>query len=214
MMPRAVQRLALVALATIALALPAHAQVGTRTIDVTWHEGAPDVSFSAADFADDTVRRRLSHGLLQTIVMRTYAYGADSTTPIAVAVRSCHVVYDIWAAHYAVDIRTEHDERSRTIDTIDGVIDACLVADHVTLGDHAAWGSRQGEHVTFAVVVELNPVTPDMVERIRGWLARPEGGAAHDEAFFGSFVGLFVFTRQIGDAERTLRFRSQELTCP
>ncbi len=199
--------------ALFALGLPAHAQVGTRTMSVTFHDGAPDVSFSAADFADEAVRRRLSHGLLQTIVMRTYAYGTDAAAPIAVTVRSCHVVYDIWDARYSVDVRTELAERSATISTLEGVIETCLVADHVVVGDAAAWRRRHGEHVTFGVVVELNPVTPDMVQRIRGWLARPEGGAAPDDAFFGSFVSLFV-TRQIGDAERTLRFRSQELTCP
>ncbi len=200
-------------LAVSALALPAHAQLSTRTMGVTFRDGAPDVSYSAADFADDAVRRRLSHGLLQTIVMRTYAYGADGATPLAVAVRSCHVVYDIWAAQYSVDLRTETIDRSMTLDSIDRVIETCLVADHVVVGDAAAWQGRHGDHVTFGVVVELNPVTPDMVQRIRGWLARPEGGAAPDDAFFGSFVSLFV-TRQIGDAERTLRFHSQELTCP
>jgi hypothetical protein len=206
-------RLMPAALAVCALALPAHAQVSTRTMGVTFHEGAPDVSFSAADFADTAVRTRLSHGLLQTIVMRTYAYGADGSTPIALSVRSCHVVYDIWAARYSVDVRTESSEHASSVDSIEGVIDTCLVADHVVVGDAAAWRGHHGEHVTFGVVVELNPVTPDMVQRIRGWLARPEGGAAPDDAFFGSFVSLFV-TRQIGDAERTLRFRSQELTCP
>jgi hypothetical protein len=202
------------ALAALAVVVPAHAQVSTRQIGVTFHDGAPDVSFSAADFADDAVRTRLSRGLMQTIVMRTYAYGSDRSTPIAVTVRSCHVVYDIWAARYDVDIRTEHDDRSRTIDTLDGVVDACLVADHVTVGDAAAWRARQGEHVTFAVVVELNPVTPDMVQRIRGWLARPEGGGSRDEAFFGSFVSLFVFTRQVGAAERTFGFQTPEYQVP
>jgi hypothetical protein len=205
--------LAPAALALLALVLPAHAQTRERRIGVVWHEGAPDVSFSAGDFADDAVRRRLSRGLLQTIVMRTYAYAADGTTPIAVTVRSCHVVYDIWADRYAVDVRTEASDRSLTLDSITGVIDTCLVADHVVVGDAAAWRGRHGERVTFGVVVELNPVTPDMVERIRGWLARPEGGTAPDDAFFGSFVSLFV-TRQIGAAEATLSFHSQELTCP
>jgi hypothetical protein len=208
------QRFVPAMLAVIALALPAHAQVSTRTMGVTWHEGAPDVSFSAADFADATVRRQFSRGLLQTIVMRTYAYGQGHETPIAVAVRSCQVVYDIWEARYTVDVRTEASDRTSTFDDVDDVVTACLVADHVVVGDTAAWRPHHGAHVRFAVVVELNPVTPDMVERIRGWLARPEGGAARDDtAFFGSFVQLFV-TRQIGDAERTLRFGSQELLCP
>lgn len=208
-------RLLLVAaLAALFVAVPAHAQVTQRTIGVTFHADAPDVSFSAADFADDAVRRRLSHGLLQTLVMRTYAYGADASTPIAVGVRSCHVVYDIWAAHYSVDVRTESSDRTLVLGSLDEVIRTCLVADHVVVGDAAAWRGRHGEHVTFGVVVELNPVTPDMVQRIRGWLARPGGGATRDDAFFGSFVSLFVSQQGIGGAEKTLQFQSQVLTCP
>jgi hypothetical protein len=199
-------------LALFALALPAHAQTSERRVGVVWHEGAPDVSFSAADFADAAMRRQLARGLQQTIVMRTYAYG-DRTTPIAVSVRSCQVVYDIWADRYSVDIRTESSDRSVTLDTVDDVVEACLVADHLVVGDAAAWRGRHGDRITFGVVLELNPITPDMVQRIRRWLARPEGGAAPDEAFFGSFVSLFV-NRQISAAERTASFSSPEYTCP
>lgn len=202
------------ALAALFVSVPAHAQIAQRAIGVTFHADAPDVSFSAADFADAGVRRRLRHGLLQTLVMRTYAYGTDRTTPIAVAVRSCHVVYDIWAAHYSVDVRTESGDRSLVLDTDDEVVRTCLVADHVVVGDAAAWRNRHGERITFGVIVELNPVTPDMVQRIRGWLARPGGGAARDDAFFGSFVSLFVSQQGVGDAERTMEFGSPEYTCP
>jgi hypothetical protein len=202
------------ALALLALVLPAHAQTRERHIGVVWHDGAPDVSFSAADYADEAFRRRLSRGLVETIVTYTYARAQGTTTPIAVGLRRCQVVYDIWADRYAIDVRTESSDRSLTVDSITGVIDTCLVADHVLVGDAAAWRGRHGERVTFEVVVEFNPVTPDMVERIRVWLARPEGGAARDDTqFFGSFVSYFV-TRQVGSAERTDRFHSQELTCP
>ncbi len=203
------------ALAALLVSVPAHAQVSERPIAVVFHADAPDVSFSAADFADDALRRRLSRGLLQTLVMRTYAYdGSDTSTPIAVAVRSCHVVYDIWAARYSVDVRTESSDRSLTLATIDEVVQTCLVADHVVVGDPAAWRGRHGQRVRFGVIVEHNPVTPDMVQRIRRWLRQPGGGDARDEAFFGSFVSYFVFQQGVGDAEHTLRFQSQELTCP
>ncbi len=196
----------------LALALPTHAQTVRPAVSVIFHAGPPDISFSAAGFADAAVRRSLSHGLMQTLVTRVLASGTDGR-PIAASVRSCHVVYDIWADRYSVDVRTETSDRSLTLPTIEAVVQTCLVADHVVVGDAAAWSGRHGQHVRFDVVVELNPVTPDMVERIRGWLARPEGGAARDEAFFGSFVSLFV-TRQIGDAERSLAFGSGELSCP
>jgi hypothetical protein len=51
-----------------------------------------------------------------------------------------------------------------------------------------------------------------MVEQMRRWVSRPAGstGIGPGDALFGSFVGLFV--RQIGTADRTLRFRTQAIT--
>jgi hypothetical protein len=62
------------------------------------------------------------------------------------------------------------------------------------------------------VIVEVNPVNAQMVEQMRRWVSRPAGstGIGPGDALFGSFVGLFV--RQIGTADRTLRFRTQAIT--
>jgi hypothetical protein len=47
---------------------------------------------------------------------------------------------------------------------------------------------------------------------LRKWVSRPAGstGIGPGDALFGSFVGLFV--RQIGTADKTLRFRTQAIT--
>jgi hypothetical protein len=60
--------------------------------------------------------------------------------------------------------------------------------------------------------VEVNPVSPQMLAQMRQWVSRPAGstGIGPGDALFGSFVGLFV--RQIGNADRTLRFRTQGIT--
>ena len=57
----------------------------------------------------------------------------------------------------------------------------------------------------------MNPVNAQMVEQMRKWVTRPAGstGIGPGDALFGSFVGLFV--RNIGQAERTLRFRTPVL---
>ena len=62
------------------------------------------------------------------------------------------------------------------------------------------------------VIVEVNPVNAQMVEQMRKWVSRPAGstGIGPGDALFGSFVGLFV--RQLGTADRTLRFRTQTFT--
>jgi hypothetical protein len=63
-----------------------------------------------------------------------------------------------------------------------------------------------------AVIVEVNPVSPEMVDRIKRWVSRPTGAstAAPGDALFGSFVGLFV--ARIGTADRQIAFRTQTIT--
>jgi hypothetical protein len=210
MSARAKAFLVVVALLVASVAL---AQVDQRTLEVRFEGGAADVSYSVADFADAAVRRRLSTGVTQTLVVRTYAYEAGSTAPLAVAVRSCRVTFDPWPENFRVHEQSESVDRVVELASIDEVIAHCLVADHVRVGGAGTFVGRHGNQITFGVVVELNPLTPDAVQRIRRWLARPEGGASPDDAFFGSFVSLFV-NRGIGEAERTLSFRSQDVTCP
>ena len=60
-----------------------------------------------------------------------------------------------------------------------------------------------------AWIVELNPVSKELLAQVRKWLSRPrEGGPIDGESYFGSFVSLFV-NRKVGDAEKVLQFRTQ-----
>jgi hypothetical protein len=195
------------------VAAVASAQVAQRTLAVHFANGTADVSYSAADFADAAVRRRLQTGTPQTLIMRTYAYAAGSTTPIAVTARSCVVRYDDWHGNYRVEVQMMSSSTAIVLGTLDEVVERCLVATQEPVGTAAIWSAQQGQPITFGVVVELNPLTPDGVQRMRQWVTRSGGGASHDDAFFGSFVSLFL-NRGIADAERSLAFRSQEITCP
>jgi hypothetical protein len=63
-------------------------------------------------------------------------------------------------------------------------------------------------------LIELNPLSNSTVARIRRWLARPRGEYnVESKSFFGSFVSLFVNDR-IGNAERVLRVKSQDVELP
>jgi len=66
-----------------------------------------------------------------------------------------------------------------------------------------------GERFFLAVVVDVNPVSPEMIEQIRRWMSRPTGstGIGPSDALFGSFVQLFV--RQLATSDKTLTFRTQ-----
>jgi hypothetical protein len=192
----------------------ASAQVSERRVGVSFSEGRPLVDVSMADFARDAeVQRKLESGLPQTFVVRVYAYVAGSETPIAVAARSCRVAYDLWEERFRVQRSSEAGDETFTARTLEEVTERCLVARQLPVGSASDWQSAHGERAYFAALVEFNPVTPDTVQRIRRWLARPQRGRVDSDSFFGSFVSLFV-NRRIGEAERALRFRSQEVDVP
>ena len=204
-----------VALSALGLAGRAHAQprVGNRTIGVRWSRGAPQLSFSARDLVTADVRRKLESGLPQTIVMRVYAYPEAGGEPITVALQSCRVVYDLWEEVFRVQVQTATSDRSESAPSVDGVVRRCLTVANVAVGTAAQYATRRGARVYFAALIELNPMSPDTVQRIRRWLARPGGGRLEGDAFFGSFVSLFV-NRRLGAAEKTLSFRSQPVAVP
>jgi hypothetical protein len=206
------------ALSVLALALGvpsrAVAQVPERRVGVRFEGGVPRIDVSVADFASDVeTRRKLESGLPQTLVLRTYAYVEGVEAPVAVSARSCRVVYDLWETRFRVQVASESGDQSTTLASVDDVVRRCLVAERLPIGTSAAWGPHRGRRAYFAVLAELNPLTPDTVQRIRRWIAHPQRGRVDRDSFFGSFVSLFV-NRGIGAAERTLRFRSQELVVP
>jgi hypothetical protein len=204
---------ALLTLALLLLVTPVHAQdarVRTRRVGAHWRDGVPHVDFSARDLADERLRERLSSGLPETLLMRVYAYRPGANAPLAVAPLSCTVTFDIWEEVYSVLVQDAGTDRTETYDDLDGVLSRCLRAQRMPVGRAGDYPAG-ADNVYFAVLVELNPLTPDTVHRMRRWLARPaSGGRVGGDAFFGSFVSLFV-NRQIGSAERTLRFRSQDI---
>jgi hypothetical protein len=207
---------ALVAL-VLAIATPAAAQdesIRARRIGVHWVSGAPVVDVSADDLADRSVREKLETGLPQTLVMRVYAY-RDGGQPITVAPRSCRVTYDLWEEVYRVQVQEPRVDRVESFRSLEAVLDRCLVARRVAVGADTDFRSLAGERIYFATLIELNPLSPDPVHRLRRWLARPAGGGSvgGSDAFFGSVVSLFV-NRRIGSAERTLRFQSQPVRVP
>jgi hypothetical protein len=91
---------------------------------------------------------------------------------------------------------------------MDGVLRRCAapvdlpIADRSTLQPDASY--------FMAALVEVNPISKEMLDRIRRWVTRPPGtSASPGDSLFGSFVGIFV--ARIGEAERTLSFRTQSL---
>ena len=188
-------------------------QVEIRAVEATWSKGVPRISFPVKEARDRRVRKSLNSGLPQTIVTRLYGY-SDKGDPLALSVRSCRVVYDLWKEVYRVQLQTERRVSTQELRSIDEVRRSCLDVDDMQLGASADFRNQRGRRIYFAVVVEVNPLSEKTVERIRRWLARPTGrDSLSRDSFFGSFVSIFV-NRRIGKAERVFRFRSRLIRVP
>ena len=194
--------------AAVALAQP----VGVRRIGVNWVDGVPRISFSARDLVTQQVRDKLDSGPRQTLVMRVYGYSEPGGRQVAVSAVTCVVVHDVWERTYRVQRQTVGSDRTERVATFAGVLRRCLVLDRLPVGSAREWSGQRGRSVYFAALVEFNPVSREQVRRIRRWLAQP-GSQTQDDAFFGSFVAVFI-NRGISQAERTLRLRSPVIQVP
>lgn len=200
-------------LAAFATEARADASVPMRPISVQWSDSRPLVSFAADDFVTSTVAEKLGSGLPQRLLTRVYAYPDGGQEPIALTVLSCRVVYDLWEGVYRVQQQTAIADRSRTVPDLEGVVRACLDVRAMALGDRASFARYRGRRVYFGAIIELNPLSPDTVQRIRRWLSKSGAGQLRGDAFFGSFVSIFV-SRRLGSAEHTLVFRSRTISVP
>jgi hypothetical protein len=180
---------------------------------VRWVSGAPQLSFSADDFVTERVAEKLNGGLPQRIVTRVYAYLENNDDPLTVTVLSCRVAYDLWEGLYRVQVQTEQSDRSFAVGDLQAVIRACLDVRLLPVGAAERFARYKGRRVYFAALLELNPLSRDTVQRIQRWLSKSGDGQLRGDAFFGSFVSIFV-SRRMGSAEHTLTFRSAPNVVP
>jgi hypothetical protein len=195
---------------------PKQEELPRRQANFAWEKtpkGGPirlRASFSFKDVVDRRVAQKLASGLPTVLAMRAYVLREGEENPIALAVRTCRVVYDLWDEVYRLKISGPGGERDGAAYNLDGVLRQCAEARDLVVADRTLLTT--GRPHFLGVIVEVNPVSPKMLEQMRKWVSRPAGstGIAPGDALFGSFVGLFV--RQLGTADRTLRFRTQPLT--
>ena len=199
---------------------PAAATLPQRQANFAWDKQVPPAvtkeitllraSFSFRDVLDPTLTNKLSSGLPTVIAMRAYVLEEGKDEPVALAVRSCHVTYDFWDEVYRIKITGPGGERDAAALNTDGVLRQCTEPRDLPVIDRALL--KTGSHYFLGVIVDVNPVSPQMLEQMRRWVSRPTGSTniGPSDALFGSFVGLFV--RQIGASDKTLKFRTQSVT--
>jgi hypothetical protein len=195
---------------SVQLQQPTHpAALAPRQANYAWDKDLLRASFSYRDvLADPELMKKLSSGLPMVIAMRAYLFREGEDTPVALAPRVCRVVYDLWDEVYRVHVSEPERERDQAA-VLDGVLRLCTDARDLPVVRRGRLAAQQAYFL--GVVVDVNPVSPEMIEQMRRWMSRPTGstGIGPSDALFGSFVQLFV--RQIATSDRTLTFRTQSI---
>jgi hypothetical protein len=189
---------------------PAHpAALPRRQANYAWDGELLRASFSYRDVLSDPVlMKKLSSGLPMFIAMRAYVYRQGEDIPVALATRVCRVVYDLWDEVFRVKVSEAERERDQAA-VLDGVLRLCTEARDLPVVRRGALTA--GQPYFLGVVVDVNPVSAEVVEQMRRWMSRPTGSTeiGPADALFGNFVQLFV--RQIATSDKTLTFRTQSL---
>ena len=174
-----------------------------------------EVYTQCKDALDKTRQENLSNGFTTTLLIRAYLYNEDDpTTPLALSIREAKIVYDLWEEIYTIQISEPGDITTTSTASKDAAIKLATTVDNLPLYFDTALSTDS--RYLIAVLVEVNPLSQELLAETRKWLSRTSGSSAKagkSSSFFGSFVSIFVNVRQ-GAAEYSTRFRSPIFSPP
>jgi hypothetical protein len=184
------------------------ASLPPRQANYAWDADLLRGSFSYRDVLDADLQKKLSSGLPMVIAMRAYVYREGQDTPVALATRVCRLVYDLWDEVYRVHVSEPERERDQAA-VGDGVARMCTDARDLAVVRRGLLEDKKPYFL--GVVVDVNPVSQEIVDQMKRWMSRPTGstGIGPSDALFGTFAQLFV--RQIATSDKTITFRTQDV---
>jgi hypothetical protein len=168
------------------------------------------VGVSFRDVIDPNIRRKLRRGLPTTIVLTGAIYQPGQPQPVATTAQTCKITWHVWKEMYLIEITRPGFHRLEKTLTLNGVLRRCaeIRSPNVSRLLLAANSSQVsvGVPVYMQAKVQVNPLSEEVLQKIKRWVSRPTGTAtaAPGDALFSTFTGLFL--QRIGVAERELQF--------
>jgi hypothetical protein len=200
----------------VALLLPAPA-VGQprevrrldRTMELRWTAGHAHVQLVFPEVFNERLRGRLSSGFTSRLLVTAQLVSRSNRTPLARGLQQVIIRYDIWGERYVLRIESLAGRRDLKVKTMDEVVQACARIDGLALDSLPEANLRQRGRVE--VRIEVNPTSPEQRQKVREYLANPDGGRALDSprSFFGSFSKIFVNEKDF-QADAVFIYRSQD----
>jgi hypothetical protein len=188
------------------------AQLTQRTATITLEKKNAVMTVSYRDAVDAAISKKLLSGLPTTIAMRGYVFKESGGDPVALTAKSCKIVYDLWDEVFRVTVTQAGGQTTTVAVNVEGVLRNCAEAKKIPFMERTSM--KDATKYFVAVLVEVNPVSADMLDRIKRWVTRPNGSTSlsSSDSLFGSFVGLFV--TRIQSADKRLQFRTQAFLPP
>jgi hypothetical protein len=193
-----------------------------RQANYAWDQDQLRASFSYRDVLetspghlDPALSRKLDSGLVMHIVVRAGIYEDGTGTPVAVALRVCDVRYDLWDTVYLMHISDPEHDHDQSGLVQDAVVRNCAQVSNFPIAKRGTQ-LTSGKSYFLGVVVDVNPVSQEMLEQMQKWVARPTGNRdiGSGDALFGGFVRLFVRPIGTGMSDKTIMFKTQSIVVP
>ena len=180
-----------------------------RDARLTWNHQKTqlymDVSYR--DIVDAEIRQKLSRGLPTTIVLTGTVHQVGVKEPVSTTAQTCKITWHVWDEVYLVETTRPGGSKSSAAISVDGVIRRCADARRLPIGTSSQ--VSVGASVYVSAKIQVNPVSAEVLNKIKRWVSRPTGTATASpgDALFSTFTGLFL--QRIGDAERELKFATK-----
>jgi hypothetical protein len=213
MRSRRYRRAAGVLAATLWAATPAHADDEASPLAVRLErvDTSAAASFDVTPAFTEAFRQRLRNGLTSRIAIEMRLIGPDDR-PIASTSRRCTFQFDIWDE--LLEVRIHEGNRLRAVHArqrIDVGLEDCGVVVGAKLAPTSLLTRRFG--YTVEVLVQLNPVSEEQLQRAREFMANPRSNrTSRPRSFFGAVASFFGAGPAVLDDE--FLFRSAALGRP
>ena len=163
------------------------------------------------------LRRRLSNGLTNVLMVHVTLAPERGGDPAALSVREIDVLYDVWEESFGVTIKDARTPRGRlrSFSSYDELRLFLADARDLDLGPAAALGSASW---VVLARVEVNPISRELLERTRELLANPAAagrGGGPSRSVLGAMASYLLRAADPGATVRHLRsapFTAREVT--
>ena len=166
--------------------------------------------------ATEDLHREFESGLTNRVIVSVGLWRSDEEghatgAPLAMRVRRCSLVFDLWTERYDIEIREGRRRWRQTVSTFADVSRVCLYLDRLRLLPLAGLDLRSP--YVLQARVDVNPQDPQLVEQARDYLGDPLGHRREGEGggTLISAVAKIFLPPEPTRTDRSIRMRSPPL---